>query len=214
MPTGTPRPLWNKFDDPFDCPKCLAVPAKCFYARDYVSRGGYKASEANNLVGNFKIEPRYSGTPRWRHKRSAANQFATELSSLLPDGISVAAISPCKTVDHEEYDPRFDFMFERLETLRPDISVCAPIIRSVSVEPAHKSKHRPSTDEILESLEYVGFDGDAPPRVALIDDLITTGKHFMACRQLLQETEPEIAVFGVFWARVIWSDPAGASETA
>jgi hypothetical protein len=201
------KKLWNRFGDIFDCPSCLTCPEKCFYARDYVSHGGYKASEANQLISNFKIETRHKGGPRWRHKRNAANQFSIELAQLLPKGIAVTVIPSSKTTTDPEYDPRFDFLFEMLNAKRGDLTFHSPIVRAFSVEPVHLSKdHRPSSEKIVESLKYVGFGGEAPMRIAIVDDLITTGKHFEACRKFMRDDNPEIDVYGVFWGRVVWPE--------
>lgn len=78
--------LWKKIEtSPFDGdPPALLEPDDiCYYAREYVSGGSWKASEANQLVQNLKKDPSKKGTFEWPHKIKAVRQFAQELSSVL-----------------------------------------------------------------------------------------------------------------------------------
>jgi adenine/guanine phosphoribosyltransferase-like PRPP-binding protein len=37
-------------------------------------------------------------------------------------------------------------------------------------------------------------------RIAIVDDILTTGAHFKACKTVLQERFPEAQIFGIFIA--------------
>ena len=201
---------WTRFDPVLDRPSNLEGPAEhCYYARERISKGNWNACPTNNLISNFKMEPavRRSNPHRWKHKGNAVAQFAQELRRLLPNGFAIAAIPTSKTRDDDEFDPRFDMLFDCLLRFRSDLVVCEPVIRSISVEPAHKQGSRSSIETILESLEYVGFGDGAPPHIVFVDDVITTGKHYSACRRLVSANCTQaIEVYGVFWAKTIWRD--------
>ena len=207
---------WTKFDELFDAPTNLEGANACYYARERLSRGGYSASQTNNLISNFTMEPhvRASNSKRWNHKIEAARIFAAELTRFLPMGMSATSIPTSKARSDPEFDPRFDMLFEQLRSMRPDLVFCEPVSRSQSVTAAHKADSRPSIEEILATLRYDGFK-DAPPKhLIFIDDVVTTGKHFSACRRLLHREAPEVNCYGVFWAKTIWPEAQPSTPVA
>lgn len=200
--------LWTRFDPlSGDIPCHLEGAENCFYARERVVGAGYDRSQANNLISNFKIKPsvREENPRRWYWKEKAASQFAAELAGLLPQAFAVAPVPQSKARDDVRFDPRFDMVFERLGRLRPDLKFCEPIIRSESVEASHETGRHPSLDEILETFEYEGFGDDDPPEaIVFIDDVVTRGTHYSACRRLVHRNKPGCEVFGAFWAMSVW----------
>src|SRR5690349_8909263 len=78
--------LWIKLEISLvENPPALLDPDDiCYYAREYTSHGGFSASEANQLVSNFKKKPSTRNTYQWNHKVRAVCQFARELESVLP----------------------------------------------------------------------------------------------------------------------------------
>ncbi len=207
--SSQPNPAWKKFDPPFDSPTNLEGAEFCYYARERLSRGGY-STETNQLIRNFKIEAsvQQSNISRWnKYKLGAVARFADELMPLLPDGMAIATIPPSAARGDPLFDPRFDLLFQELQRRRPDLAPCDPIVRSVSVAPVHSVEVRPSIEEILASLRYVGFPGPVPTQIVFIDDVVTAGKHFSACRRLILENCPGIHVYGAFWAKTVWPEP-------
>lgn len=203
--------IWTRFEYPLNCPVHLSHEAagECIYARERLSRGGYDASEANNLISNFKIRPsvRVEKPYRWRHKERAVARFAAEITPLLPQGGFVAAIPQSKARNHPDYDPRYDMLFAEFRRTRPDITACEPLVRTESVVAAHEADVRPDRDEILRTVRYAGFGQQtSPPFLIFLDDVITTGLHYMVCRELVLANAPSIRVFGAFWAKTIWQD--------
>lgn len=196
--------LWNEFAEDVDPrPVFLRDGDDCYYARKYVSGGGYSASDANQLISNFKKSPDKRGTGQWYYKELAAKQFAVELSKLLPEDYCVVIIPTSKPDDHPEYDPRFDMMLDCLRVLRPKLAIEHPIIRTAACQALHTGGRR-SITEALQTLEWQGFDGDTPDKVVLVDDVITCGTNFKACQRLLRLNCPGIEISGVFWARTVW----------
>ena len=201
------KPAWKKFDPVFGMPTNMEGGENCYYARERLSKGGFGASVANQLTDNFKIDPAVESSHpyRWnKHKVGAVNQFADELAGFLPKEIAISAIPPHAKRGDEEFDPRFDMLFDALRRIRPDLRPCEPVIQSRSTIPAHLADERPSIEEILSTLQYVGFSGSAPKHLVLIDDVVTAGKHFSACRRLILANALGIHIYGVFWAKTIW----------
>ena len=178
---------------------------RCYYAREYVSGGGWKASEANRLITNFKKDPEKRGTPEWYHKERAIEQFAQELTIVLGANHVVAPIPSSKRLDDPGYDSRLDDTLKRLATLRSDVTCVNPFSVIASTEPYHLAGGIKSRDpkEIYRNLEWTGLPENVP-HLILIDDVLTSGAHFVACKRLVQEHHPVLPVLGVFWAKTIW----------
>lgn len=195
--------LWNKIDlDVEPRPVFLRPGDDCYYAREYISEGGYKASKSNQLILNFKKSPDKRGTGEWYWKEKAAGQFARELADFLPADLCIAVIPTSKPDDHPEYDQRFDMMLGTLHDLRPDLSMEEPIYRTEPCQSLHTGGQR-SVSQALRTLGWRGFE-ETPAGVVLIDDVITCGTNYKACQRLLRQHCPGIAVSGAFWARTVW----------
>jgi predicted amidophosphoribosyltransferase len=196
--------LWQEFAKN-DRPRHLPEGDRCFFAREYKSHGGYSASECNGLISNLKKSPRLRGTPQWKHKVRAIQQFATELSKLLPKSMTIAAIPTSKVSSDPEYDNRLEEVLSYLVGLRRDLVLETPIVRRRSASSQHTREHRQSIDEIMADLSFVGFKSPTKS-IVLIDDVVTVGRTYAACRRVLLANQPSLDTFGVFWARTVWPD--------
>lgn len=195
--------IWNKIDlDVEPRPAFLRPGDHCYYAREYISEGGWQASKSNQLILNFKKPPHKKGTGEWYWKEQAADQFAQELKGILPEDSCIAVIPTSKPDSHADYDQRFDMMLGTLHRLRPDLSMQEPIVRTAACQSLHTGGQR-SVEQALRTLGWRGFDGEAPDGIFLIDDVITSGTNFKACQRLLRQHCPGIKVSGVFWARAV-----------
>lgn len=205
-------PMWKKMDA-VEAPPWHLLPEDlqvCYFARDYVSHGGFKASEANGLITNLKKPISTRGTNQWYYKEQAITKFATELADWLGSGddeFHIAQIPSSKRRDDPEYDPRLDMVLQRFCVRCPKAKFANPIDRKVTKQAAHVSDSRPSIEQIQESLEWKGLQ-TPPDAILLIDDVITTGASFRACKRLFAENAPGVQVFGIFWARTVWPEPS------
>lgn len=176
----------------------------CFYARDYISRGGYQASNANNLINNFKKPADRKGKPEWSWKEKAIKQFASEISEILPDEMLVTCIPSSIIKTDPSYDSRLEDTLKQLKLLRPDIIIKFPISIMQTTVASHSGGGR-NPEQIYENLKWKGllttFD-----QIVLVDDVLTTGAHFKACKKLILEYHPHKTVIGIFWAKTVWPD--------
>lgn len=176
---------------------------ECYYAREYISGGGYKASQTNGLISNFKKGVDKRNTFQWQYKQQAIYQFATELSPLLRDGAVLAPIPSSKCKTDSDYDSRLEDMLKALARIRPQLKIIEPItIRSTS-QAAHLGGER-DIQVIYDNLVWQDGVPQGATSILLVDDVITTGAHFKACKRLLREQVQDIRVIGVFWAKTIW----------
>jgi hypothetical protein len=203
--SSAPTKLWTRFDPLVGgVPSRLVNPGACFYARERISGGGYQASDANHLISNFKMAPTFKGQNRWFYKEKACQQFAEEVAAFVPKGFGIGPVPGSKTPADADYDPRFDMMFNRLRALRPDLLICQPLVRQASLGCSHHGGPHVSDEDYKASLTYVGFGGSVvPPYFVFVDDVVTSGRQFTLCSEVLAPFAPSTTLYGVFWARSV-----------
>jgi hypothetical protein len=203
-------PRWIKIDiEKLENPPLhLEAEDWCCFLREYTSGAGFSASIANNDISNFKKSSDRRGTQQWLWKEKAAHKFADELSSLFKERTwHVCAMPSSKTTDDPEYDPRFDIMLYHLKSLCPKLKIVSPIKKRFNTQPLHGGGRR-IIENVYQSLEWLGFPSPIPETLIIIDDMITCGTTFKACKQLLRENCPQMLILGVFWTRCIWKEEA------
>jgi predicted amidophosphoribosyltransferase len=76
------------------------------------------------------------------------------------------------------------------------------LIQRQTMEAAHDADVRPGPDQVAASYQIdESLREPAPKAIALFDDVITTGAHFVAARRVLQGQFPQARIFGFFIAR-------------
>ncbi|MDI1336123.1 MAG: hypothetical protein PSU94_08080 [Lacunisphaera sp.] len=202
--------LWKKLEIVENPPVYIGADDECYYARDYIARGSYKDSEANQLISNFKRHPKFRASPAWRYKLAAIDRFARELAAAVTKNVAIAGIPSSKLADHPEYDSRLVDVLQTLAGLRPDLTVESPFGCKESTVAAHLGGSR-SVDEINANLVWRGLSPGCRVLI-LVDDVLTSGAHFKACKRLVATHAPGVRVAGVFWARTVWPEPANPFE--
>jgi len=209
--------LWRRIDRSIEStPSNLNTEDICFYFRDYID-GGYGESRSNQLVLNLKITP-YIKTEnpwRWPYKVMAIEQCVLDyrqfFDRFLPANSSIPVrlvpMPPSKAKASPEYDNRMALIAERLAQIYPTTAVCDIFDVKWNMTPAHQGGSR-----IVSEIKDALIIEDAPLTefsvVFLLDDMITSGAHYIACKELLQERYPRIVVAGLFWSRKKHEDPS------
>ena len=197
--------LWKRIDIVENPPSYLVPEDICFYARDYIPGVGYSASEANNLMNNFKKPKSTQDTAEWEYKKLAIQQLANELSEILPAGARICSIPSSRTKQDPDYDPRFDMLFECMLKDSCDIKIEEPIACISSTLPAHLGGSSRDPDDIKNNYVWVGFSDPTPEELYIIDDVITSGGHFKACQSIILENNPAIQISGLFFCKTVHS---------
>ena len=175
---------------------------KCFYARDYIPRTGYEGSHCNQLIHNFKKDASKKNTQEWPHKISAIKQFALELAPPiveLPTGWGVSYVPTSKHKDDPNYDSRYEMLHSELLRLNSNIDFFETCYSIKSIKSSHTGGSR--AVHILQANMEVRQLRKGIKGVLLIDDVISSGSHYIACKNLLLGQYPSLEMAGIFWAK-------------
>jgi hypothetical protein len=176
---------------------------ECYFLGEYTAGKGFAYSATNRRIFNLKKGMERRGLPDWIWKHRAIQQAASELRDSLNAAFLHSAtfvpIPPSRTSDDPLYDDR---MTQVLRSLGSGVDVRELVIQVQSMTGAHSSPDRPSPQQLYEnySVEY-DLTEPNPSRIAVVDDVLTTGAHFKAMKRILKETFEDVVVLGLFLAR-------------
>jgi hypothetical protein len=183
----------------------LTAADDCYFLGEYTARKGYRFSTTNNLIINLKKPMDRQGRPEWPYKARAIRTVADALRAALNDNarqtLTFVPVPPSKAKSDPLYDDRL------LQVLRgvwagQTMDVRELIVQPNSSDAAHDRDDRPKPAEL--AARYVverGLLHPKPPIVAVVDDLVTTGAHFVAMRNMLRREFADTQIVGVFIAR-------------
>jgi hypothetical protein len=186
----------------------------CYYAGEYTAGEGHAYSETNQLILNFKKSPDRRGTSQWHYKEQAIQQAARIFRAAIKASAEVTfvPIPPSKIKGDPLYDDRMLRLLQATcENRYTDIREL--LIQHQSTEPAHRSTQRLSPDELaaLYSIDE-NLTAPAPATIFIVDDVLTTGSHFKAAKNLLASRFPDARIIGLFIARRVPKSVASEFE--
>lgn len=197
---------WKKLSDVFNGRPIYLTDddlKTCYIAREYISRGGYQASDDTNMIMNFKMGINVS-SKRLYYRDMAIKQFADELLELFQTdnfiNQTIIVIPSSKIKTDIEYDDRMDKVCAILRN-NPNIHIIEPIRRKYSRQSRHTVDTKRDINSEYNELEWICSEWDNNiSTVVILDDIITSGASFKACQNLILQHYPNINIFGVFWA--------------
>lgn len=181
----------------------------CYYLGEYTAREGYGFSRTNQLIYNLKKSPSERGRPSWSYKLDAIRACAHALVRSLPsswlDRVTMVPVPPSKPVDDALYDDRiFQLLVEMARRAVVECDVRELILQEGGYEAAHLAARRPRPEELLDRYRLnQGAVHPKPRSIAVVDDVISSGAHFRAAKDRLQEQWPDVPVVGLFVARAV-----------
>lgn len=186
---------------------------KCYFLGEYISGGvGWKGGKTNSLISNLKKERDKISKPEWIYKLKAIDEIAEAFkeSSIVEElqTFTLVPIPPSKVKADPFYDNRILPVLEKLnKKLNKHLDIRELIQQRRSTEADHATESRQALLSLIENY-YIDerFTKPKPKKVFLFDDVLTSGKHFAAAKEVLEEEYPEIEIFGVFVARTIHSN--------
>jgi hypothetical protein len=183
----------------------LSASDTCLFLGEYTARKGFSFSATNQLVLNFKKSVDRRGRPEWQHKERAIREvgeaFAGAIKAAWLAGVTLVPIPPSKEKNDPLYDDRMLRMLLSIPATQP-LDIRELLIQRQTMDAAHDADIRPSPDEIAAAYQIdEGRCEPAPNAIALFDDVITTGAHFVAARRVLLRRFPQVQIIGFFIAR-------------
>ena len=196
----------------------LSIEDICVYFGEYTPTGesgkpAWSLSKANNRVSNLKKPPSTKGTTQWAHKintiKSLGGLIRRNLEGNDLQSLTFVPAPPSKTKDDSDYDSR---MLQVAKAIGNDMDA-RPILETVlSRIPASLSENSRSVDGIKANTRIDESEVELRPvskTIIFIDDMITTGATFVACKSLLIERFGNVQVYGLFIVRRV---PLDSSE--
>jgi hypothetical protein len=177
----------------------------CLFLGEYTARKGFSFSATNQLVLNFKKSVDRRGRPEWQHKERAirvvGQAFAGAIKASWLTSVTLVPIPPSKEKNDPLYDDRMQRMLLAIPSTQP-LDIRDLLIQRRTMEAAHDADIRPGPDQIAAAYQInENLCESAPKNIALFDDVITTGAHFVAARRVIQARFPQAKIFGFFIAR-------------
>jgi hypothetical protein len=180
----------------------------CYCLREYTAGAGFGHSTTNDLIFNLKKSMERRDRPsEWRWKNWAIETCANELIAAIRaikwvlDGALLVPAPPSKTKAHPLHDDRILQITRRIGSAF-SLQVAELLENKVDREPQHASKNKRN---IQAQIEHLRFNDAAlttsPAGIVLVDDVLTTGATFVACKSVLQTHMEGIRVLGLFVAR-------------
>lgn len=183
----------------------LTAEDKCYFYGEYTAREGHAYSETNQLIVNFKKSVDKRGRPEWYYKEKAITEAASIFRAAFKPGvfqqITLVPIPPSKAKTHPLYDDRMLRMLQAMcAGYQSDIREL--VLQTDSMDASHTTDNRPPPDQLAAHYRIdETVSNPAPKTIALFDDVLTTGSHFKAVKQVLQTRFPGVPVVGFFIAR-------------
>jgi hypothetical protein len=177
----------------------------CLFLGEYTARKGFSFSATNQLILNFKKSVDRRGRPEWQHKERAIREvgqaFAGAIKAAWLAGVTLVPIPPSKEKNDPLYDDRMLRMLRAIPAAQP-LDIRELLGQLQTMEAAHDADVRPGPDQIAAGYQIdENLCAPAPKIIALFDDVITTGAHFVAGRRVLQARFPQATILGFFIAR-------------
>lgn len=194
----------------------LASSDFCFYVWEYTAGQRYDFSPTNQLISNLKIKPSQIATKPRRdyYKQKSINHSATALRSLIQRSWveqhgTFVPMPPSKIIGDPDYDDRLHRLLQI--AFNPFDADIRPLLQQTASTAAdHESDERLSYAELL-ALTRIADAHAAPPRasIAVVDDVLNSGKHFKVAQHLLSQHFPGTPIIGIFIARCIRDTASG-----
>lgn len=184
---------------------------ECYYIYEYTSGRNYDFSPVNSLINNLKKCPeRFRGTASWKYKEGAVRQcgeaFKATLHPKFIEEATLVPVPPSKTKDDPKYDDR---MIRVAKSFSSDVR--SMVIQTESTTASHLAGdgQRTSIEELVRLYEIdETLTAPAPKIIAIVDDVVTNGRHFVAMKRVLQTRFPKVPIIGLFVARRVFPTEA------
>lgn len=214
---------WTQVDA-INCPIKLSDSDYCYYYLVYTPRAGYEHSQSNQDILNYKI-PIGTDTgirirpQRTPFKQEAIHKYAEAIIEFAEDmhlastrenlvslgnKIGLLPMPPSMPVGDINYDDR-NVQTCKYVCDRVGFKLCRDIETIKPLPPSHSGGTR-RVSEIESSLGRVAHNASSCEIIFIVDDVLVTGSHFAAAKDLLVQTGFTGKIFGLFYARAMYQE--------
>lgn len=183
----------------------------CLFLGEYTARRGYDFSPTNHLIINYKKPMERKGKPEWKFKlrsiRLAAEALCFALRGSDLSELAFVPVPPSKRRDDDAYDDRVERTLALFSSClqrsgKPEPLILDVVRQAHSTCAAHDGEDRPTPAQLASNYLIDRDLSDAPQKLVIFDDMLTTGAHFCAMRDVLSQHVPDDTEFrGLFLAR-------------
>jgi len=178
----------------------------CYFLWEYTARAGFAHSTTNNLILNLKKAMDRRGRPEWYYKEQAIATAGDGLAAAIRatwrlNAPLIVPAPPSKVRSNPQHDDRILQVAQRIGTAL-SLPIAEMLENKADRDPQHATAQRRNIQALTENLQYRAASLATPPTgILLIDDVLTTGATFTACKSVLQRNLPGMPIWGVFVAR-------------
>jgi len=187
---------------------------------EYTSGQRYDFSSTNQLIFNLKKKPSSRLTNpqayKWKLRdiRNCGIWLGQSLNvNWLKEGTLVPT-PPSKAKSDPDYDDRVLQICRAIPSATP-LDIRELVIQRDSMRAAHECGpgERPTIEEIAANY-MINEDVVAPPpkAIAIVDDMLTAGRHFKAMQRVLRHRFPDTMLLGLFITRRVFPNDFEAVE--
>lgn len=174
---------------------------ECYFLYEYTAGAGWQGGATNQLIHNLQKK---KGDGGYHYKAPAiakcASDFSKVINSQWLSGATLVPVPPSKIRTDECYDDRVVQLCKSIRsTPPPDVREIVEQIESTETFKGGARK-TPSQLEANYKVSDVHLE-QARPTIGVFDDVLTTGSHFKAVKNMILRNRPNATVFGFFVAR-------------
>jgi len=190
---------WTKIEPLLHGLQYLTEQDIIYYHLEY-SGGGYQKSPANQWVSNYKKDIKYRNEKQWYYKQEAIREFADLIIRTLTDpNCLFLAGPPSKRRDSCLFDSRNEDVLKIINNAT-GIPISFNLEALRDLEPVHFQPGYRSPERLRDLYRFTSFE-NVPSIVYIVDDVITSGSHFVVWRDLIHDVHPGLEVRGLYLAR-------------
>ncbi|MET4764216.1 hypothetical protein [Bradyrhizobium ottawaense] len=181
----------------------------CHYLYEYTAGKGWQGGDTNQLIHNLQKKRNDGG---YHYKAPAIARCARDLSAVLnAEWLAQATIVPMPP-SKVKTDPAYD---DRMVQVCRGIRAPAPpdvreLIEQIASTDTFKGGNRKAPAELKQNYRIAeNHLQNLRGIVGIFDDVLTTGSHFKAIKEMILERAPQTRVIGLFVARRAIPNPFG-----
>ena len=177
---------------------------ECYYFIE-ATQGGFEASTSNSLLLNFKKDIKFKKTPAWQYRNNAIKQFALMISKHInndrTDSITIIPEATSYPISDPSFNDRLVQTLIELKKLRQRINIELALEAKSYIGSSHLPGGTRNVPIIQNNLQWKGLKNSPSQTIILLDDVLTTGAHFRACKNIILANTPENTnIIGFFLA--------------